>query len=84
MCCILYTPFISIPRLLLQRVPRLHQALPWHRWDPAALQPALGIKQTGIFQLEGTYNNHLIQLSEPFRADQKLKLILKAIVQMPL
>jgi len=34
--------------------------------------------------LKGTYNDHLVQLPEQFRADQKLKHIIKGIVQMPL
>lgn len=38
----------------------------------------------GYFQLKGTCNDHLIQLADRFRADQKLKQIIKNIVQMPL
>jgi len=34
--------------------------------------------------LEGTYNGHLVQLPDPFRADQKLKRVIKGIVQTPL
>ena len=37
-----------------------------------------------IIQLEGTYNNHLVQLPDHFRADQKLKHIIKGTAQMPL
>jgi len=37
-----------------------------------------------LFQLEGTYNDHLVQLPDQFRADQKLKRVIKGIVQMPL
>jgi len=36
------------------------------------------------FQLEGTYNNHLVQPPDHSRADQKLKHVIKGIVQMPL
>jgi len=31
--------------------------------------------------LEGTYNNHLVQLPDRFRADQKLQHVVKGIVQ---
>jgi len=34
--------------------------------------------------LLGTYNDHLVQLPNQFRADQKLKQIIKGIVQMSL
>jgi len=34
--------------------------------------------------LEGTYNNHLVQLPDDFIADQKLKDVIKGIAQMPL
>ena len=37
-----------------------------------------------VFQLEVTYNKHLIQLPDQFRADQKLKHVIKEIAQMPL
>jgi len=37
-----------------------------------------------IVQLEGTYNNHLVQLPVHFRADQKLKRSIKGIVQRSL
>jgi len=33
--------------------------------------------------LEGTYNNHPVQLPDQFRADQKLKHIIKGNVQVP-
>lgn len=36
------------------------------------------------FQLERTYKDHLVQLLDHFRADQKLNQLIKAIVQMPL
>ena len=36
------------------------------------------------FQLEGTYSDYLGQLPDHFRAHQKLKHIIKSIVQMPL
>lgn len=41
------------------------------------------LKTDSIFPLEGTSNNHLMQLCDHFRADQKLKQITKSIVQMP-
>ena len=47
-------------------------------------QQAERIEQNRNFQLKGTYNNHLVQLPDHFRADQKLKHIVKGIVQMPL
>lgn len=34
------------------------------------------------FLMEGVYNSHLVQLTELFRADQKLKHVIKDIVQM--
>jgi len=37
-----------------------------------------------VVLLEGTYNNHLVQLPDHFRADQKFKHVVKGIVQMPL
>ena len=40
-------------------------------------------KGKGI-SLEGTYNNHLVQLPDHFRADQKIKHVIKGIVKMPL
>lgn len=42
----------------------------------------VSLKQNRIFQLEETYKNHLVQLPDHFRADQKLKEIIKAVVQM--
>lgn len=36
-----------------------------------------------LFQLEVTYDNHLVQLPENFRAEQRFKLVIKGIVQMP-
>jgi len=36
------------------------------------------------FQLEETYDDHLVQLPDHFRADQKLKHVIKGVVQMPL
>ena len=35
-------------------------------------------------ELEGTYNDHRVQLPDHFRADQKLKHVIKGVVQMPL
>jgi len=32
--------------------------------------------------LEGTYNDHLVELPDHFRADQKLKHVIKGIGQM--
>ena len=43
-----------------------------------------GIEWNRIFQLEGTYNGHLVQLPDHFRAYQKLKHVIKCFVQMPL
>ena len=37
-----------------------------------------------MFQLEGTYNDHVVQLSDQFRVNQKLKHGIQVIVQMPL
>jgi len=37
-----------------------------------------------LYQLDGTYDDRLVQLPDQFRVDQKLKLFIKAIVQMPL
>jgi len=34
--------------------------------------------------LKETYNDHLVQLPDQFRADLKLKHVVKGIVQMPL
>jgi len=34
--------------------------------------------------LEGTYNDHLVQLPDHFRAYRKFEQIMKGIVQMPL
>jgi len=33
--------------------------------------------------VEGTYNDHLVQLPDHFRYDQKSKHVVKGIVQMP-
>jgi len=43
----------------------------------------LYIKWNRLFELKGTYNDHLVQLPDQFRADQKLKHV-KGILQMPL
>lgn len=40
--------------------------------------------QSRLLQLEGTYNDHPVQLSDHFGADQKLKHVIEGIVQMPL
>lgn len=37
-----------------------------------------------LFQLERTYNDHLVQLPGQFRADLKLKHVVKGVAQMPL
>lgn len=42
------------------------------------------VEYNRLFQLEGTYNAHLVQLSDHFRLDQKLKHILKDNLLMPL
>lgn len=39
-----------------------------------------GIKQTKITHQEKTYIDHLLQLPDHFRADQKLKCVVKGIV----
>ena len=36
-----------------------------------------------LFQLEETYKNHLVQLPDQFRPDQKSKHVVKGVVQMP-
>lgn len=41
----------------------------------------IGIEQ---FQLEGTYNDHLVELPDHSMTDQKLKHTMRGIVQMPL
>lgn len=38
--------------------------------------------RTRLFHLEKTYNDHLIQLPDPFRTD--IKLVIKGTIQMPL
>ncbi|PKU36123.1 aryl hydrocarbon receptor nuclear translocator-like protein 2 isoform x1 [Limosa lapponica baueri] len=43
-----------------------------------------GDPQKRICQLEGTYNDHLVQVPDHFRAAQKLKHVVKGIIQMPL
>ena len=40
--------------------------------------------EMGLFQLEGTQKDRLVQLPDIFRADQKLKHVAKGGVQMPL
>lgn len=40
--------------------------------------------QNRIFQLESTCNYHLLKLPDSFRAEQKLKQVIKDIIQMPL
>lgn len=42
-----------------------------------------GLDWTGIFQLEGSYNNHPVQLSDRFGAGQKLKRVVEFIFQVP-
>lgn len=39
------------------------------------------LEQSVLFQLEGTYSDHLVQLPGHFRADQKLKPVVKGIVK---
>ena len=41
-------------------------------------------EQDGIVHLEGTFKDHLVQLLDHFRANQKLMHIRKEIIQMPL
>lgn len=41
------------------------------------------IKQSRLFPLEGTYNDHLVALPDQSRADQHLKNVIKGTVQMP-
>lgn len=41
------------------------------------------IERNRIILLEGIYNSHVVQLLESFRADPKLKPIMKGFVQMP-
>ena len=36
-----------------------------------------------IFQLEGIYTDHLVQLPDQLRANQKLKHVITGFVQMP-
>lgn len=40
------------------------------------------LEQNRLFQMERTYDSHQVQLPEQFRADQKLKHVVKYIVQM--
>ena len=42
------------------------------------------MEQNIIFHLEDPCHNHLVQLPDDFAADQKLKHVVKGIVQMPL
>ena len=42
------------------------------------------VEQNRMVQLEGTYNNHLVQLPDHFRADLKSKHVVKGIIQIPL
>lgn len=42
------------------------------------------IRQDLVVRLEGTYNDHLIQLSDQLKADQKLKHVFEGIVRLPL
>lgn len=37
-----------------------------------------------FFQLQGTYNDHLVKLPDHFNVGQKLKNFIKGIVQIPL
>lgn len=55
------------------------QAAEQHRADRMGKER---MRKERLFQLEG--NNHLVQLPEQFGADQKLKHVIKGIVQMPL
>ena len=41
-------------------------------------------EQNRLFQLEGTYSDHLVQLPDQFRADQRLRHVIKGLAQMPL
>lgn len=47
-------------------------------------QFSLGWDRIELFQLEGTYKYHQIQLLEHFKVNQKLKHIKEGIFQMPL
>lgn len=38
----------------------------------------------GIFQLDGTFKDHLAELPDHFGANKKLKHIAECIIQMPL
>lgn len=40
-------------------------------------------EQNFLLLLEGTYSDHPVQQPHQFGADQKLKLVVKGIVQMP-
>lgn len=42
------------------------------------------LKQNGLFQLEETYINHLVQLPDFSRADQNSKIVIKVTAQMSL
>lgn len=44
----------------------------------------LGKKHDRVFQLEGTSDDHEVQLPDHFIADKMLKYINKGIAQMPL
>lgn len=50
---------------------------PYHRMEWNRME------QNRTFQLQGTYNDHIVQLPDQVRADQKLKHSFKGIVQMP-
>jgi len=56
------------------------------QWDSACsiLQMSNKSKQNRTCHLEGSYKYRLVQLPDHFRADQKLKPVIKGIVQMPL
>ena len=43
-----------------------------------------GMEWNGIVQLKGTYSDHLMELPDHFRADQKLKQGIKGVVQRSL
>lgn len=42
------------------------------------------IRKNHLFQLEGAYSDHPVQLPDCFRADQELNRVVKGMVQMPL
>lgn len=65
---------------------KLLKQLKTFKWDVTANEDFFtrtALKTDRILPLEGTSNNQLMQLSDHFRADQKLRQIIESIVQMP-